>query len=92
MNKVIIYALKSLGINFAVAVVLFLPLTFIRSDPAITWLLALAVIGVLSLAIQLVIGIVYAAGEEKHELGKGMILAVGIIFLIGLSVCGPMWI
>jgi hypothetical protein len=92
MNKVIIYALKSLGINFAAAVVLFLPLTVMGSDAAITWLLALAVIGVISLAIQLIVGIVYAAGETNHELGKGMILSVGIIFLIGLSVCGPMWI
>jgi uncharacterized membrane protein len=90
MNKVIIYALKSLGINFAAGVILFLPLMVMNSTAAINWLLVLAVIGVLSLVIQLIIGIVYAAGE-KHELGKGMMLAVGIIFLIGFSVCGSMW-
>ena len=91
MNNVVKYALISIGLNIAFAVVLFIPVMFLRSDDGYGYLFFLLAIGPLSLIGQLIVGIVYAAGNTKQDLGKGMLLAVGFFLVVGLSVCGPMW-
>jgi hypothetical protein len=90
MNNVIKYALISVGLNLLAGIVLFIPLTFAGGD-GYGYLFFLMAIGPLSLIGQLVVGLVYAAGDKKKELGQGMLLAVGFFLLVGLSICGPMW-
>lgn len=83
--------LKIFLYNLLLAVVLFTPLFFMgNGDGAIGWLVLIFAAAVLSLFVQLIIGIVFAAGTEKKELGKAMLLCVGIFLLIGLSVCGSL--
>ena len=87
------YALKSFAINILAALVIFAPLLFLRGDDATGWLFVPLIVGPLSMFVQLIFGIAYAAGtdEKKKNIGKGMLIVVGFFFLIGLSVCGPMW-
>lgn len=42
---------------------------------------------VLSVVIQIILGIVCAVQKEHKQLGQGMLLGVGIFGLIGFSVC-----
>ena len=87
------YALKSFAINILAALVIFLPLLFLRGDAATQWLFVPLIVGPLSMFIQLIVGIAYVASqnEKPRNIGKGMLIVVGFFFLIGLSVCGPMW-
>lgn len=91
-NRVFKLALKSVGYNLLGALLLASPLLFLmdnKNDGAIVWLLVLLVVGPLSLLTQLIIGIVWASGTRKKDLGKGMLLAVGLFLLIGLLTCSP---
>ncbi len=91
-NRVFKLALKSVGYNLLGALLLASPLLLLmdnKNDGAIVWLFVLLVIGPLSLLTQLIIGIVWASGTRKKELGKGMLLAVGLFLLIGLLTCSP---
>jgi hypothetical protein len=85
-------ALKYIGYNLLAGLLVALPLIFLKNssnDGAITWLFAMLIIGLLSLLIQLIIAIVWAAGRTKKQMGKALLLAVGLFFLIGLFTCGP---
>jgi membrane protein DedA with SNARE-associated domain len=44
-----------------------------------------------SLIIQLVAGSILIAKGEKKELGRAMLLSVGIILLTGFSICSGIW-
>ena len=87
MNKVVKMMLIILGINLAAAGLLSLPLFFSKGEDGLGWLLVGFVLMGVALLVQLIAGIAMAAGSRRPETGKGMLLAVGIIFLIGLSVC-----
>jgi uncharacterized membrane protein YdbT with pleckstrin-like domain len=95
-NRVIRSFLKSLGLNLLAGGVGILPFFFAgsgsNSDSLITWGLILIIIAVISLITQLVIGIRFTNNPEKKEEGQGMLLAVGVLTLVGVAVCGPMWI
>jgi hypothetical protein len=91
MNQFQKYLLKSFLYNLLAGIVLMLPLTVLKgNDATIGWLFALLVIAPLSLLVQLIVGIVYASVNKNKELGKAMILTVGIFLLIGLGICGSM--
>lgn len=81
----------SIGLNILAALVLFAPLLILRYESQTNYLFFLLAIGPLSLIGQLIVGLVYAVGDKKKDLGKGMLLSVGFFLLVGLSVCGPMW-
>jgi hypothetical protein len=81
------------GLNLLAGAVLATPLFFLRTgDAGIYWGMALLVIAALSLLTQLVIGIVLVVQQRRRILGQAMLLAVGILLLIGLSVCGSVLI
>ena len=91
MGSAFKYALISFVINIVVAALIYLPLIFFsRGGSAI--LLPLLLFWPLSLFIQLIVGLAYLAGnsEKGKNIGKGMLLTVGVFFVIGLSVCGMM--
>ena len=88
MSKFVKTLLIVLGANIGAAVLLCLPILSAKGEDGLAWLvLAFIVVG-LALLVQLVIGIVFAAGTSRRETGKGMLVGVGILLLIGLSVCG----
>lgn len=87
------YLVKIFLYNILLAVLMFLPLIFIGdTDSSLGWLFIILVVAGLSLLIQFIVGLVYAAGTTKKEFGKAMLLCVGIFLLIGLGVCGSMFI
>ena len=90
MSKFVKTLLITLAINIGVGGLLCLPVFTSRSDEGLSWLLlAFGVVGT-GLVVQLIIGIVFVASEPRRETGKGILLAVGILLLIGLAVCTSM--
>jgi hypothetical protein len=88
MSKFVKVLLIALAANIGTAALLCLPLLFAKGEDGLGWML-LAFFGMcLALLVQLIVGIVFAAGATRRETGKGLLVAVGILLLIGLSVCG----
>jgi len=94
MEKAVIKSLlKSLGLNILGGLVGLAPLLFFSDSPGIlNWGFALLIIAPLSLLIQLIIALVYISSPERKAAGQGMLISVGIFLLIGIAVCGPMWV
>ena len=91
MSNLTKIVLISLGLNIALGLLVSLPLAFINdSDTSIGWAITILAIAALSLIVQLIIGIVLAVGNSNREIGKGMLISVGIILVIGLSVCSAL--
>jgi hypothetical protein len=89
MNKKVVKTmLITVAINLAVGTLLVIPaITTGGSRDSLGWALtALFVIGG-GLLIQLITGIALSAGKEKKQTGQGILLAVGVILVIGLAVC-----
>lgn len=91
MSNVVKYTLIAIGLNILLALVLFIPVAVMDGDAMTAYLVFLLFFTPLSLLVQLIVGIVFAAGEKKKEIGKGILLSVGFFLLVGLSICGPMW-
>ena len=87
MSKFVKALLITLAANIGAAAILCAPILVSKEDPTGWILLAFVIVG-LALVIQFIMGIVFVAGNDRKETGKGMLLAVGIILLIGLSICG----
>ena len=88
MNKVLKYMLIAIGLNIVSGLLLAAPFLFLKNqDWVVGWLVLSLLLGCLSLFVQFIVGIVFANRESKKDIGKGMLLSVGIILLVGLSVC-----
>ena len=86
MGSAFKYALICFSANLLAALLIYL---FFVNDSGFL-LIVLAFIWSISLLIQLIIAIAYLAGthEKNKNIGKGILLALGVIFVIGLSLCG----
>ncbi|MBS1564187.1 MAG: hypothetical protein JST39_07345 [Bacteroidetes bacterium] len=74
--------------NIALALVFVLPMFMAKGEDGLAWLvLGLVVMG-LALLVQLILGIVFVAGQTKKEIGKALLVGTGLLLIIGLSVCG----
>jgi VIT1/CCC1 family predicted Fe2+/Mn2+ transporter len=83
---------KSIILNFLAGIIGLLPFLFLDDNWVINWGFALIFIAVVSLLTQLIVGIVYINKPAKKPIGQAMLLSVGFYLLIGLAVCGPVWI
>jgi hypothetical protein len=84
--------LKYIGYNLLAGLLLSSPLLLLmkgKDDFLFSWLFVMLAAGPLSIFIQLIIGIVWAAGNKKKEMGKALLLTVGLFLLIGLFTCSP---
>lgn len=80
--------LKSIGINILGAGVLCLPFVFISDqNQALGWLLIAFIIIAIALFIELITGLIFIVDTRQKELGQAILLTVGVILLIGFSVC-----
>lgn len=81
--------LKIFGLNFLAGFVLFLPVFFIsnENEAALGWMLIAFILAAILLFVQFVVAFTFILGEKKKELGQAMLLTVGVIVLIGFSVC-----
>ncbi len=79
--------LITVAINLVAGTLLLIPAFTSDSRDGLGWALgALMLIGG-GLLVQLIVGIILAAGKERQQTGQGMLLAVGVILVIGLAVC-----
>lgn len=86
MNNIFKYALIVFGINVIVYVFLIM-ITTAFGDNLEVALSLLFLVPIIILLGELILGIIFAAGTKKKDLGKGMLIGCGITILIGLSVC-----
>lgn len=87
MNNTFKYALIVFGVNL-ILFVLLLMITNAVGDNLDVALTLLFLVPILLLLVELVLGIIFAAGKTKKDFGKGLLIGAGITVLIGLSVCG----
>ena len=86
MNKLFKYGLIVAGINIAVLICLIFASNF-TNDMGSGLFLIIAVPAIL-LFLQLVVAIILAVRDSTRLLGQGILVGVGLFFLIGLSICG----
>ena len=89
MNKVFKYVLISIGLNIlfvGLCLLIFTVLT--NGSDSIGGAIGAFFMIVISLLVQLVVSVFFITNPNKKQLGQGMLIAVGIILLIGFSVCG----
>lgn len=88
MNKFGKYTLIAIGLNVLSFVIFCIPvfLTPNTNDAALSAFIIAFFLGVISLVVQLIVALVYLFGQKK-EVGKAMLLSIGIILLVGLSIC-----
>jgi hypothetical protein len=92
MKKFIVYLLIVLGLNVLSFFVFAIPMYFSKNQNTETGSFIFAlVLFAISLFIQFIVAFILINGQKKKELGKAMLLAVGIIFLVGLSFCSGLW-
>lgn len=90
MSKFWKYFLICAGLNLLYIGLALLPLAISSKDDSVLVALILGFVGGgILLFVQLILGIVFVAGQKK-DLGKAMLLTVGIFLLVGLSVCSSM--
>lgn len=85
MSKVTKYAFIVGLVNIGVIALLAALLEITQSDAAGA---SLILIPGLMLIIELILGIVFAVGQKNSELGKGMLIGLGVTLLIGGAACG----
>jgi hypothetical protein len=90
MNKVLKITIVSVLANIALAVLWIIPSNYAKNENGLGWFLFGFMISGAALFIQLLLGIIFAAGQVKKDMGKGLLLATGICLLIGLSYCGAL--
>ena len=92
MNPLVKKTLLAIGLNLLTLFLFALPLINNRSGDALGPFLVMLMLFGLALFAQLIVAIVFISGEKRKETGKAMLLALGILLLIGLSVCGGAWL
>jgi hypothetical protein len=92
MNKIVKITLLTILVNVVVALLWIVPANYPNNENSLAWVLTGFTISGITLPEQVVVGIVFAAGNSKKEMGKGLLLATGICMLIGLSYCGALMI
>ncbi len=88
MNNVLRTTFVVVLVNILLAALWLIPLNYAKDEDGLGWLIIGFIISGMAMFVQLIIGIVFAAGNHKKELGKGLLLATGICLVIGLSYCG----
>jgi hypothetical protein len=70
-------------------IVLFIVICFIPSN-GLAGLASAFVFTLISLFIQLFVGLILIITQHKKKLGQAILLSIGIFLLIGLSICSTM--
>jgi hypothetical protein len=92
MNQRTRYTWISLGLNLALGILISLPLlVLMKEGDALGYLVGVIFFMPISLLVQLIVGIIFIRSSKRKIMGQAMLLAVGIILLVGLSVCGNIW-
>lgn len=87
MNRVTTYALMTFGINVAILILLIM-VTVAFGDNLEVALWLLLMVPIVVILAEIILGLVFAMGQRRKELGQGILLGCGATLLIGLSVCG----
>jgi len=85
MNKVVKIMLITIGINLLAGLLICLPAILSKGNDGD--IVSASLIIAAGLLIQLLTGLTMAASPKQRKTGQGMLLAVGILFVIGFAVC-----
>jgi heme/copper-type cytochrome/quinol oxidase subunit 4 len=90
MNKFVKYLLIILGLDVILAILAFsfVALCFNRSSSGVLEFGFYVIL--ICFVIQIITGLVFLANEEKRDIGKALLLSLGIIILIGYSICSSL--
>lgn len=91
MNRLVKYTLIALGLNALSFLVFAIPLLSNSGDPLASFLIAVA-LAAFSLIVQFIVSLVLLSNPRSRETGKAMLLTIGVILLVGLSVCSSAWL
>ena len=86
MKNVTRYSIRILGINLAVLIVLGFVATYF-GDRNGGFVIMASIFYFVSIIVQMFVGLGLILNEEKRDWGKAMLISMGIILLIGFSVC-----
>lgn len=86
MNKTLTYVLINLAVPFAIAL-LFALTEGNRSDSVSGFFLAYGTIALLAFLLNLLIGVILLLAGHKEN-GKKLLLASGVLLVIGAATCG----
>jgi len=90
MSKFLKYTLLAIGLNLLSFIIFFIPLfnsNNVHGDAIGAILLAFILI-LVSFLTQVVVALTFLTTEKRKQIGKAMLLSIGILLLIGLSFCG----
>jgi hypothetical protein len=87
MSRVWRYAWIIFGLNIA-AFFLCVVVAYLFPENLTLGLTFLFLIPGVLIVLQLIMGVIFMAGTKRETLGRGMLMAVGFIMLIGLSFYG----
>lgn len=95
MGKILLYTVLFLVANIGL-VLLFsfiIPLLMTDKDEGygLDRAIAILVATFIAFMIELVVAVFLINTETRKDIGKAMLLSIGIIFLFGLSLCSGMW-
>ena len=88
MSKFAKYTLIAVGLNLLMFIILCIPVYFTnnKNDEGLAAFIIAFFVGAFSVLVQLIVALVFLFGKRK-ESGKAMLASVGIILLVGLSIC-----
>lgn len=88
MNKFLKYTLIAFSANALLTILFSIP--YLQSKElgtAIGGTIFLFIASIISLLIQALVGLSFLSNEQKKSIGQAMLLTVGMILLIGCSLC-----
>lgn len=88
MSPYVRYILIILGLNILAGALLFIAPPLLGHDGMEDSLFVLLILLPAMLLLQLITGIVLLFYKRHNMLGQALLLSMGVILLIGLSVCG----
>jgi len=79
-------------IFISVGAILFISLLFaIGFKDGLTFLIALGILAVIVGSINFIVGVILYA-VNRQEWAKAFLISSGVLFLLGIGVCGPMFV
>jgi len=87
MNKFSKYTILAILLNVVFIILLVSPVYLGLTKDALSALIFAFAIAVISICIQFIVGLTFLQNEKRKPLGQAMLMAIGIMVLIGFSLC-----
>jgi uncharacterized RDD family membrane protein YckC len=89
MNQFTRNLLVYLFINFGLLIIVCAPIFFYSGNGGLVWLIYGGIVYIIGFIIQIILAVIYLANPVKNQKGQAWVAALGIILLVGFSICSP---